>query len=140
MQIFEVHQYLKARLAYEIDVLDVAEGIEHQKFVLLDTRKRSSWDHGHVAGAVHLPAGEVGKSLLDRFPKGSELVVYGWSPGCNGATKTASELMGLGYRVREMIGGFEYWCREGLPYESAKGKRQYHSDPLVTAENRTESN
>lgn len=134
MQTNEVNQYLKAKLAFDIDVLDVAEGLERQDFVLLDTRKRSSWDHGHVPGAVHLPAAEIGEELLDKFPKSSNLVVYGWSPGCNGGTKAASKLMDLGYQVREMIGGFEYWCREGMPYETINGVNRYNSDPLVTAE------
>ncbi|GAB3264025.1 hypothetical protein GCM10027562_28370 [Arthrobacter pigmenti] len=134
-----MRQYLKAKLTYDLDVLDVAEGLKRQDFVLLDTRKQSSWDHGHVPGAVHLPAEEIGEGLIDKFPEGSDLVVYGWSPGCNGGTKAALKLVDLGYRVREMLGGFEYWCREGLPYETAMGMRQYSSDPLVTAENRTAS-
>ena len=45
------------------------------------------------------------------------LVVYCWGPGCNGATKLAHELAALGRPVKEMIGGFEYWAREGHPVE-----------------------
>ena len=44
-----------------------------------------------------------------------ELVTYCWGPGCNGATKAALELARLGRPVREMIGGYEYWQREGHP-------------------------
>jgi hypothetical protein len=27
----------------------------------------------------------------------------------------------LGYRVKEMLGGIEYWIREGFPVETAEG-------------------
>ena len=30
----------------------------------------------------------------------------------------------LGHRVREMLGGFEYWAREGLPVATAEGVRR----------------
>ena len=48
-------------------------------------------------------------------------MVYCWGPGCNGATKAALQFSRLGYEVREMIGGFEYWAREGLPVEDDHG-------------------
>lgn len=41
------------------------------------------------------------------------VIVYCWSPGCNAGAKGALEFATLGYDVREMIGGFEYWVREG---------------------------
>ena len=55
-----------------------------------------------------------------RCPTGP-LVVYCWSPACNGATKAAARLHDEGRAVREMLGGFEYWVREGLPIEGAVG-------------------
>ena len=36
-----------------------------------------------------------------------------------------------GFRVREMIGGFEYWVREGLPAESAAGAVRSPVDALT---------
>ena len=43
----------------------------------------------------------------------------------------ALALAGLGYRVREMIGGFEYWAREGLPVATADGLTRPDVDPLT---------
>jgi rhodanese-related sulfurtransferase len=45
------------------------------------------------------------------------VVVYCWGPGCNGAVKAAADLARMGRPVKEMIGGFEYWVREGHPVE-----------------------
>lgn len=127
--------YLHAKLAYEMDVLDVAKGLALEQFVLIDTRKKQSWDHGHVPGAIHVPHLTVNSNLSDRLNPGAPVVVYGWGPGCNGAAHAAAALTELGYSVREMIGGFEYWCRTGLPYETAKaGTMSIPPDPLVTAE------
>jgi rhodanese-related sulfurtransferase len=59
------------------------------------------------------------------------VVTYCWGPGCNGATRAALALALLGFRVREMIGGFEYWAREGLAVETAAGRRTPVADPLT---------
>jgi rhodanese-related sulfurtransferase len=48
------------------------------------------------------------------IPITTPVVVYCWGPGCNGATRAALQFSRLGYSVKEMIGGFEYWAREGL--------------------------
>ena len=46
------------------------------------------------------------------------------------ATRAALEFAKLGYPVKEMIGGFEYWTREGLPVETA-GTDRRATDPLT---------
>jgi len=45
--------------------------------------------------------------------------------------RAAPALALLGFRVREMIGGFEYWAREGLPVETADGVVRAAVDPLT---------
>jgi hypothetical protein len=37
----------------------------------------------------------------------------------------------LGFRVREMIGGFEYWAREGLPSRLPTACTPPVADPLT---------
>jgi rhodanese-related sulfurtransferase len=59
------------------------------------------------------------------------VVVYCWGPGCNGATKAALAFAEAGYAVREMLGGFEYWAREGLPVENDEGPILRAPDPLT---------
>ena len=51
------------------------------------------------------------------LPKDQVMVTYCWGPGCNGSTKGALKLAALGFRVKELIGGLEYWMREGGPVE-----------------------
>jgi rhodanese-related sulfurtransferase len=99
--------------------------------VLIDSRGRTAWRQGHIPGAVHLPTLEIPEragALLDRAVP---VVTYCWGPGCDGATKAALALARLGYRVKEMIGGIEYWIREGLPVQTETGRVVRQIDPLT---------
>ncbi|MGO1957525.1 rhodanese-like domain-containing protein, partial [Microbacterium sp.] len=89
------------------------------------------WAQGRVAGAVHMPYAEIARRAPAELPSDANVVVYCWSPGCNAGAKGALAFAELGYRVREMIGGFEYWAREGLPVEDADGVHRRPIDPLT---------
>ena len=121
------------RLAVETDVSDVAAALESGSpgFVLLDSRSAEAWAQGHVPGAVHLPGREIAERAPAELDPAVPVVTYCWGPGCNGATRAALTLARLGYRVREMIGGFEYWAREGLPVATADGVSRTAVDPLT---------
>ena len=119
------------RLAVETDVSDVAAALDHGGFVLLDTRSGEAWAQGHVPGAVHLPGREIPARAAGELDPAVPVVTYCWGPGCNGAIRAALALARLGYRGREMIGGFEYWAREGLPVETAEGVHRPAVDPLT---------
>ncbi|MEU3986261.1 rhodanese-like domain-containing protein [Streptomyces sp. NPDC026672] len=126
--------HFRADLAFRTDVSDVAAALAaggDPGFVVLDVRSTEAWDQGHVPGALHLPTAHVAEragALLDRSVP---VVTYCWGPGCNGATRAALALAELGHRVKEMLGGFEYWAREGFPYETAQGTRSRDTDPLT---------
>jgi rhodanese-related sulfurtransferase len=125
--------HFAGRLAYETDPSDVAAdiGAGLTGWVLVDSRSKESWDQGHVPGAIHLPTREIEARAADVVPAGTSVVTYCWGPGCNGATRAALEFAKLGYPVKEMIGGFEYWAREGLPVETSAGTTRRAIDTLV---------
>jgi rhodanese-related sulfurtransferase len=106
------------RLAVETDVTDVAAALAagEADFVLLDARSRGSYDAGHLPGAVSLE--EITPDTVASLPDGP-VVAYCWGPSCNGACKAALRLAELGRPVKEMLGGFEYWAREGHPVETS---------------------
>ncbi|QLD12884.1 rhodanese-like domain-containing protein [Microbacterium oleivorans] len=124
--------YFTAKLDHETDASDVFDAQRAgEPFTLVDVRSAAAWDQGHVIGAVHLPHREIAHRAAAQIDRDRDVVVYCWSPGCNGGTRAAIEFARLGYRVREMIGGYEYWAREGYPVENASGPLPRISDPLV---------
>jgi rhodanese-related sulfurtransferase len=130
--------HFAARLSFEADVSDVHadQALIGTAFVLVDARSPESWAQGHIPGAVHLPTREIAAhaadgSLAELVPPGTAVITYCWGPGCNGATKAALAFARLGYPVKEMIGGFEYWVREGYAYDSAQGRHDPAVDPLT---------
>lgn len=111
----EAVAHFAAKLRFETDPADVAAARAAGKaFALIDVRGHAAWHEGRVADATHLPHAEIAERAPAEIPPGTAVVVYCWGPGCNGATRGALAFARLGYPVREMIGGFEYWAREGL--------------------------
>ncbi|MFJ7261675.1 rhodanese-like domain-containing protein [Streptomyces globosus] len=121
------------RFTFEADVADVHADIESGApgFVLVDSRSAEAWAQGRIPGAVHLPTDEIPARAADAVPPGSTVVTYCWGPGCNGATRAAHAFATAGYRVKEMLGGYEYWSREGFPVEDSAGLRRSAPDPLT---------
>lgn len=125
-------KFVDAKLAYEIDAVAAADA-QASGAIIVDSRKQQSWEHGHIAGALHLPA-DTPDSRLATLPGERTLIVYGWGPGCNGATHTARRLIAAGFDVRELIGGYEYWVRNGFAVQLDDAIIHPETDPLVTAE------
>ncbi|CAG6397048.1 rhodanese-like domain-containing protein [Streptomyces cocklensis] len=129
--------YFTASLAFHTDVSDVAAALEAAQagtdpgFVLVDTRSTEAWDQGHIPGAVHLPTAQIPQLAGTFLDRSVPVVVHCWGPGCNGAVRAAAALAGLGYQVKEMLGGIEYWIREGFGYETAEGPGRRDTDGLT---------
>jgi rhodanese-related sulfurtransferase len=143
MRQHEAEAFFAARLEFQTDVSDVRaaleknreknreNNLEKKEFVLIDSRSERAWNQAHIPGAVHLPTADIplrAESLLDR---GVPVVTYCWGPGCNGATRAALALTRAGFEAREMIGGIEYWIREGFPVRTEKGEETADPDPLT---------
>ncbi|MFY7065006.1 rhodanese-like domain-containing protein [Nocardiopsis changdeensis] len=125
--------HFSARLGLYTDVSDVRAALASGEpgFTLVDTRARVAWDQGHVPGAVHLPRTEIAARAAALVDPDLPVVVYCWGPGCDGAAKGALEFARLGRRVKEMVGGIEYWIREGFEVETASGVERSPVDPLT---------
>ncbi|GAA3029143.1 rhodanese-like domain-containing protein [Streptosporangium longisporum] len=126
--------HFAARLAFETDAADVAADLAAgvTGLVVVDSRSTESWEQGHIPGAVHLPTALIAEHGDSVVPAGATVVTYCWGPGCNGATRAALEFAKLGHPVKEMLGGFEYWAREGQPVETAQGVSSRPADALTS--------
>ncbi|WP_349427719.1 rhodanese-like domain-containing protein [Microbacterium sp. LWS13-1.2] len=124
--------YFSAKLALETDASDVyAAQKDGERFILVDVRGDEAWAQGRIRGAVHMPYREIAERAPREIDAATPVVVYCWSPGCNAGAKGALEFAKLGYSVKEMIGGYEYWMREGQPTENDEGELPRVFDPQV---------
>jgi rhodanese-related sulfurtransferase len=128
----EALQYFTTKLEHETDPTDVyAAQKAGERVTLVDVRGEEAWAQGRVTGAIHMPYREIAERAPREIAAGTAVVVYCWSPACNAGAKGAREFALLGYPVREMIGGYEYWAREGQPVENDEGPLPRTFDPLV---------
>jgi rhodanese-related sulfurtransferase len=109
-------RHFQARLAFETDAADVGAAVAAGAvdFTVLDVRSRAAFAAGHVAGARSLPYAEIDDDA--ELPEGL-IVVYCWGPGCNAAQHGAARVAALGRPVKEMLGGWETYVREGWPVQ-----------------------
>ncbi|HVO69446.1 MAG TPA: rhodanese-like domain-containing protein [Aggregatilineaceae bacterium] len=116
----DAHAFFLNKLSYETDPSDVYADMKNgvADFVLLDVRSPKAYVRSHAVGAVNLPQSHISETTTAELSRDKLMVVYCWGPGCNGATKAAAKLSALGFHVKEMIGGIEYWeDRERYPVE-----------------------
>jgi rhodanese-related sulfurtransferase len=128
------HDFFAAKLRYETDPSDLAAARANGRApIVVDVRSEVAWAQGRIPGALHAPLAVLSERAAELMPdRDSEVVVYCWGPGCNGSTRAALALAELGYtRVRELIGGFEYWAREGLAVVTDDGRTRRPPDPLT---------
>jgi rhodanese-related sulfurtransferase len=107
------------RLQLETDCSDVHESMKQgADFILIDVRGPALFAAGHVPGAINIPHRAITAERMAEYPQDTLCVVYCAGPHCNGAHKAAIRLTGLGYRLKEMIGGITGWRNEGFSLEA----------------------
>ncbi|GAA2724057.1 MULTISPECIES: rhodanese-like domain-containing protein [Streptomyces] len=129
----EAAAHFAARLTFYTDVADVHAALAAgtADFTVVDCRSTAAWDQGHVPGAVHLPTAQIPQLAGAFLDAAVPVVVHCWGPGCDGAARAALALARRGYQVKEMLGGIEYWIREGYEVETWQGRTQSAPDPLT---------
>ncbi|HEY2805443.1 MAG TPA: MBL fold metallo-hydrolase, partial [Gemmatimonadales bacterium] len=82
---------------------------------IVDVRRQSEWDEGHVAGAIHIPLAEVAARVAE-IPPDRPVVLH-----CEGGGRSAvaaAVLRSLGrHDVANLQGGIKAWIKAGLPVE-----------------------
>jgi len=109
--------YLQAKLAFYTDAWDLAEDLGEQipDIVVIDARAPEAYRAGHICGAINFPHREMDTTTTARLDRSKVYVTYCDGIGCNGSTKAAWKLASLGFQVKELIGGLDFWKRDGHP-------------------------
>ncbi|MCP1312799.1 MULTISPECIES: rhodanese-like domain-containing protein [unclassified Halomonas] len=95
---------------------DLAAGIE--EILVIDTRSVEHYRAGHIPGAVSLAHREMTPERLATLDPSKVYVTYCDGIGCNGSTKGAWKLASAGFRVKELLGGLDFWRRDDHPVQT----------------------
>ena len=104
------------KLAYEIDSWDLEVALEAgENVVVVDARSADAFAREHIPGAINVPHRTMRAETVAALDKGALVVTYCDGIGCNASTKGALNMTRLGFRVKELIGGIDWWKRDGHP-------------------------
>ncbi len=109
--------HYKRKLQYEIDSWDLTQAIQQKEnIVVIDARSAEAYKREHIPGAVNFSYKTINKdSAQSRLNYDTLYVTYCDGIGCNASTKGALKLAELGYKVKELIGGIDWWKRDQYP-------------------------
>lgn len=110
-------EFMLHKLSFHADAWDVAEDLRAgvAELVVIDTRSEALYARGHVPGAINFPHRLMTSESTAALDRSKVYVTYCDGIGCNGSTKGAYKLARLGFTVKEMLGGLDFWVRDGQP-------------------------
>lgn len=109
--------FQRAMLAYHTDAWDVAEDLRNgvTDIVVIDARNEAAYRDAHIPGAISFPHRTMNADSTQSLDRNKTYVTYCDGIGCNASTKGAYKLASLGFKVKEMLGGLDFWRRDGNP-------------------------
>ena len=106
--------FYQRKLAYQMDSADVSEALaEGEPIVVVDGRSADAYAQEHIPGSISLPHRGISYNSTETLDKSKLYVCYCDGIGCDASTRTALKLLTLGFEVRELIGGLDWWKRDG---------------------------
>jgi rhodanese-related sulfurtransferase len=120
----QIKHYLD-KLTYEMDSADVAnlfkDGNFEKPIIVIDTRSPSAYHQEHIPGSISFPHRTMNEESTASLDRSAIYITYCDGIGCNASTKGAYKLSTLGFQVKELIGGMDWWKRDGYSTEGKAG-------------------
>jgi rhodanese-related sulfurtransferase len=106
---------MRDKLKYHTDSWDLSVDLKAAlpDIVVIDARSRDAYRAGHIPGARSFPHREITADTTAQLDRAKVYVVYCDGIGCNASTKGAYQLARLGFRTKELLGGLDWWRRDG---------------------------
>lgn len=118
-------QHYQNKLRYEIDSWDAHQALQNnEKVIILDVRSPEAYENEHISGALNLHHATITEESLEKLDLSYTYFTYCDGIGCNASTKGAYKLASLGVQVKELIGGLDWWKRDGYATEGLLGKEE----------------
>jgi rhodanese-related sulfurtransferase len=116
-------KHYENKLAFEMDPSDLFDALNNgEKVIALDARKSFGYDAEHIPNALNIPHREMTIESTKHLDKDILYITYCDGIGCNASTKGALNMAKLGFKVKELIGGIEWWKFDGYATEGTNAK------------------
>lgn len=114
--------FYENKLRYEIDSWDLNESLKKgERIVVIDARSNDSYSLEHIPESLNIPHREMNEENTKNLDRNYLFVTYCDGIGCNASTKGALKMAKLGFTVKELIGGLDWWKRDGYETHGLKG-------------------
>ena len=111
-------EHFRNKLSFETDPSDLFHALEAGEHIfVIDARKESAYEQEHIPGSINLPHRKMNHENTSHLDKTVLYVTYCDGIGCNASTKGALNMTRLGFKVKELIGGIEWWKKDGYATE-----------------------
>ena len=112
------------KLKYEIDSSDLFTAITNKEdIVIIDVRNKEAYDRSHIPSSINLYHQDMNETSTKDFNKNTLYISYCDGIGCNGSTKGALNMSKLGFKVKELMGGHDWWLRDGYETKGEEGQK-----------------
>ncbi|NQY24162.1 MAG: rhodanese-like domain-containing protein [Campylobacteraceae bacterium] len=112
------------KLKYEIDSSDLFAAITNKEdIVIIDVRNKEAYDRSHIPSSINLYHQDMNENSTKDFNKNTLYITYCDGIGCNGSTKGALNMSKLGFKVKELMGGHDWWLRDGYETKGKEGQK-----------------
>ncbi len=118
-------RHYESKLAFEMDSWDLKVALDSDAaIVVIDARSTEAFHANHIPSAINIPHRTMAPETTASIDRDAIIVVYCDGIGCNASTKGALNMARLGFNVRELIGGFDWWIRDGHSTHSSSQTNQ----------------
>jgi len=120
-------EFYQAKLNFETDSWDVSEALNNgEDVIVVDARSADFYEEEHIPSAINIPHRIMNEQTTSRLDKNKRYVVYCDGIGCNASTKGALKLSQLGFNVKELLGGLDWWIRDGYQTQGKNARQGTH--------------
>jgi rhodanese-related sulfurtransferase len=106
--------FYEHKLAFETDSWDLKTMLDKgDKVILIDARATNAFAAEHIPGAINIPHRTMSTETTAHLDRDALIVTYCDGIGCNASTKGALAMARLGFTVKELLGGLDWWKRDG---------------------------
>lgn len=123
----EAAKFFQQQIDYRVGSYDLNEIIKKLRnkdkdvnTVIVDVRDEGSFQEAHIPFAVNVPDGDL--KDLNLVPKESRVIVYCYKVDCFLAAVVCAKWAKDGYKVQELVGGFDDWKKAGNEVEPVQKK------------------